>query len=145
MKALLKAVDAATRPVHAVVTTEQQIFERGQSLPDAKSTLAPGCRPGRPPSPITRPCCSAGTGCPRSRPAAASEFERFLRKPDSWPNWPRPDSAPSGDTPPHSDVTSFARAAATLSVGDDGVRAALANAVSRPGQDPAATIMLDSR
>ena len=39
MNTLLKPGDAATAPVHAVVTTEQQLFQRGQSLSDAKSTL----------------------------------------------------------------------------------------------------------
>jgi Flp pilus assembly pilin Flp len=34
MNALLKGGDAATAPVHAVVTTEQQVFARGQSQPD---------------------------------------------------------------------------------------------------------------
>ena len=39
MNTLLKPGDAATAPVHAVITTEQQLFQRGQSLPDAKGTL----------------------------------------------------------------------------------------------------------
>ena len=37
MNALLKPADAATAPVHAVVTTEQQLFARGQSQSDAGS------------------------------------------------------------------------------------------------------------
>ena len=39
MNTLLKPTDAATAPVHAVITTEQQLFQRGESLPDAKNVL----------------------------------------------------------------------------------------------------------
>lgn len=35
MKALLKHGDPAGAPVHAIVTTEQRLFQRGQSMPDA--------------------------------------------------------------------------------------------------------------
>ena len=38
MDALLNATDPAAAPVHAVVTTEQQLFQRAASLPDAKNT-----------------------------------------------------------------------------------------------------------
>jgi hypothetical protein len=35
MTALLKHGDPAGAPVHAIVTTEQRLFQRGQSMPDA--------------------------------------------------------------------------------------------------------------
>ena len=37
MDALLNSNDPAAAPVHAVVTTEQQLYQRGTSLPDAKN------------------------------------------------------------------------------------------------------------
>lgn len=35
MNPLLKHGDPAGAPVHAIVTTEQRLFQRGQSMPDA--------------------------------------------------------------------------------------------------------------
>ena len=46
MDALLKANDPAAAPVHAVVTTEQQLYQRGTSLPDAKNVVASWLPPG---------------------------------------------------------------------------------------------------
>lgn len=46
MDTLLKPGDVATAPVHAVVTTEQQLFQRGQSLSDAENTLGSWLPPG---------------------------------------------------------------------------------------------------
>ena len=40
MKALLGSSDPAAAPVHAVVTTEQQLFQHAAGLPDAKTTVA---------------------------------------------------------------------------------------------------------
>ena len=39
MDALLNATDPAAAPVHAVVTTEQQLYQRGASLSDAKNVV----------------------------------------------------------------------------------------------------------
>ena len=44
---------------------------------------------------------------------------------------------------PQSDVTDFASVPSPLSVGDDGMRATLANLVSTPAKDPAVTVLLD--
>ena len=46
MDALLNANDPAAAPVHAVVTTEQQLYQRGTSLPDAKNVVASWLPPG---------------------------------------------------------------------------------------------------
>ncbi|MDT5187533.1 MAG: hypothetical protein QOI29_5691, partial [Mycobacterium sp.] len=48
-----------------------------------------------------------------------------------------------GGTPPKSDVTSFAPVSAPLSVGDNAMRATLANTLTAPVGNPAVTIMLD--
>ncbi len=46
MDALLDAADPAAAPVHAVVTTEQQLFQRGAALPDAKNVVSSWLPPG---------------------------------------------------------------------------------------------------
>ena len=46
LDALAEASDPATAPVHAVVTTEQRLFQKASSLPDAKSKLAAWLPPG---------------------------------------------------------------------------------------------------
>ncbi len=45
-KALLTDGDPAVAPVHAVVTTEQQVFQRAASLPEAKNNVASWLPPG---------------------------------------------------------------------------------------------------
>lgn len=67
MDALLNADDPAAAPVHAVVATEQQLFQRAAALPDAKNVLASWLPPG----PVAmadypRPCWPA-IGCRRNR------------------------------------------------------------------------------
>ena len=46
MDALLGATNPAASPVHAVVTTEQQLFQRAASLPDANSVVSSWLPPG---------------------------------------------------------------------------------------------------
>jgi hypothetical protein len=87
MDALLNATDPATAGVHAVVTTEQQLFHRAASLPDAKSKVASWLPPGR-------PCCSAATGCPRNRSARPANSPVSCANPNNLRGWPRLASAP---------------------------------------------------
>ena len=82
MNALLKPGDAATAPVHAVITTEQQLFQRAQSLPDAKSTLASWLPPGPVPVADYPTVLLSGSWLSKEQTEAASEFARFLRKPE---------------------------------------------------------------
>ena len=96
MDALLQGDDPAAAPVHAVVTTEQQLYPaRRGAVGCQEHARRPGCRPGRPRWPTFRRCCCPATGLPQEQVSAASEFDRFMRKPDSWPSWPRPASAPT--------------------------------------------------
>ena len=44
--AMLNAADPSTAPVHAVVTTEQRLFQRAAEMPDAGSALASWLPPG---------------------------------------------------------------------------------------------------
>ena len=60
--------------------------------------------------------------------SAASEFALFMRKPEQLAELAKAGFRAEGGTPPKSDVTSFAPLSAPLSVGDNAMRATLANA-----------------
>jgi hypothetical protein len=143
MNALLKPADAATAPVHAVVTTEQQLFARGQSQSDAGSTLSSWLPPGAAAVADYPTVLLSGSWLSQEQVTAASEFARFMRKPDQLAELAKAGFRAEGTKPPKSDVTAFPALPSTLSVGDDGTRAALANTVSAPASAPAATIMLE--
>ena len=143
MNALLKPGDAATAPVHAVVTTEQQVFARGQSQADARSTLTAWLPPGAAAVADYPTVLLSGSWLSQEQVTAASEFARFMHKPDQLAELAKAGFRAEGTKTPKSDVTSFPALPSTLSVGDDATRAALANAVSAPASAPAATIMLE--
>ncbi|BBY08763.1 hypothetical protein MNVI_40810 [Mycobacterium noviomagense] len=142
MNALLKPGDPAAAPVHAVVTTEQQVFQRGQSN-DAASTL----RSWLPPGPVAvadyPTVLLSGSWLSQEQVSAASEFAHFMHKPDQLDELAKAGFRVQGVNPPKSDVTNFAPLSATLSVGDESMRATLASALTTPASGPAAIIMLD--
>ncbi|WP_165849682.1 substrate-binding domain-containing protein [Mycobacterium uberis] len=143
MSALLKPGDVATAPVHAVITTEQQLFQHGQSLPDAKSTLGSWLPQGPAPVADYPAVLLSGSWLTHEQTAAANEFARFVQKPDQLAKLAKAGFRVNGVTPPSSPITSFAAAPSTLSVGDDGMRATLAEAMIQPSSGVATTIMLD--
>jgi hypothetical protein len=143
MNALLKPGDAATAPVHAVVTTEQQVFARGQTQPDAGGTLSAWLPPGSAAVADYPTVLLSGSWLSQEQVTAASEFARFMHKPDQLAELAKAGFRAEGTKTPKSDVTSFPALPSTLSVGDDGTRAALANTVSAPASAPAAIIMLE--
>ena len=143
MNALLRPGDAASAPVHAVATTEQQLFARGESLPDASSTLSSWLPPG-PAAVADYPTLQLrGSWLSQDQVTAASGFAQFLHKPDQLAELAKAGFRVEGVKPPSSDVTSFAALPSTLSVGDDAMRATLANTVTTPSSGPAAIIMLE--
>ncbi|BBZ69608.1 substrate-binding domain-containing protein [Mycobacterium paraseoulense] len=143
MNALLKPGDPATAPVHAVITTEQQLFQRGQSLPDAKGALASWLPQGPVPVADYPTVLLSGSWLTREQTSAASEFAHFMRKPDQLAKLAKAGFRVDGVTPPSSPVTTFPALPPTLSVGDDAMRATLAEAMAAPSSGLAATIMLD--
>ena len=143
MNTLLKPGDVATAPVHAVITTEQQLFQRGQSLSDAKSTLASWLPPGPVPVADYPTVLLSGPWLTQEQTAAASEFARFMHKPDQLAKLAKAGFRVNGVKPPSSPVTTFPALPSTLSVGDDAIRATLAEAMATPSSGLAATIMLD--
>jgi hypothetical protein len=143
MDALLNATDPAAAPVHAVVTTEQQLFQRGASLPDAKNVVASWLPPGPTPMADYPTVLLKGTWLSQEQVTAASEFSRFLRKPEQLGELAKLGFRTGAGQTPKSDVTNFAPVAAPLSVGDSSMRATLANSLTAPAGNSAITIMLD--
>jgi hypothetical protein len=143
MDALLSATDPATAPVHAVVITEQQLFQRAASMPDAKNTVASWLPPGPTAMADYPTALLSGNWLSQEQVSAASEFARFMRKPEQLAELAKAGFRTEGGTPPKSDVTSFAPVSAPLSVGDAATRATLANVLTAPVESPAVTIMLD--
>jgi hypothetical protein len=143
MDALVNATDPAAAPVHAVVTTEQQLYQRGTSLPDAKDIVTSWLPPGPTATADYPAVLLSGTWLSEEQVTAASEFARFMRKPEQLGELAKAGFRAEGGTPPQSDVTSFAPVSAPLSVGDASMRATLANALTAPTGSRAVTIMLD--
>ncbi|CAM2856867.1 hypothetical protein BST27_07130 [Mycobacterium intermedium] len=146
MNALLKPGskdDAAAGPVHAVITTEQQIFKRGQSVPDAKTKLASWLPPGPVALADYPTVLLSGPWLSQEQATAASAFSRYLRKPDQLANLAKAGFRVGGVKPPSSPVVNFPDLPNTLSVGDDETRATLADTMATPSKGVAATIMLD--
>jgi hypothetical protein len=143
MDALLGATDPAAAPVHAVVTTEQQLFQRAASLSDAKNVVASWLPPGPTAMADYPTVLLSGDWLSQEQVSAASEFARFMRKPEQLAELAKAGFRTEGGTPPQSDVTSFAPVSAPLSVGDNAMRATLANVLTAPVDNPAVTIMLD--
>jgi hypothetical protein len=141
--AMLKAPDPASAPVHAVVTTEQQLFQRAAGLSDAKSNLAGWLPPGPTAMADYPTVLLTGDWLSQEQVTAASEFARFMRKPEQLSELAKAGFRAEGTSAPSSDVTQFAPVSAPLSVGDNPMRVTLANAMSAPSTSPAVTIMLD--
>ncbi len=144
MKALLESPDPAAAPVHAVVTTEQQLFARAAAMPDAKNALASWLPPGPTPMADYPTVLLSGDWLSAEQVSGASEFARFMRKPEQLSELAHAGfRTDGGGPPPASDVTSFAPVSAPLSIGDASMRATLANALTAPAQTPVVTIVLD--
>ena len=143
MDALLGASDPATAPVHAVATTEQQLYHRVASLPDAKNTAASWLPPGPTAMADYPTVLLTGDWLSQEQVTAASEFARFMREPEQVTELAKAGFRTDGGTPPQSDVTSFAALSAPLTVGDNAMRVTLANALAAPAKSSTATIMLD--
>ncbi|CAJ1503065.1 substrate-binding domain-containing protein [[Mycobacterium] burgundiense] len=145
MTALLGSNDPAAAPVHAVVTTEQRLIARATDLADAKDVLTSWVPPGPVAVADFPAVLLAGDWLGEEQAAAASEFERFMRRPEQLTELSNAGFRVDGGDPPTSAVTTAAPIEQTLSVGDDSARLELAEALSSPaaGAGPAVSIMLD--
>lgn len=145
LDALLSGGSPAASTVHAVATTEQQIFQRAASTDGAKAKLAAWLPPG-PTAVADFPAVQlSGDWLTKEQVTAASEFDRYLRKPESLAKLAnegfRVDA--DGAKPPSSDVVEFGALSKPLNIGDDATRVTLADAVSTPMQSQTVTILLD--
>jgi Bacterial extracellular solute-binding protein len=143
MGALLDNGDPAVAPVHAVVLTEQELFTRAAGLPNATDAVAGWLPPGPAAVADFPAVLLAGDWVDEAQTSAASEFERFLHEPDQLAKFAEVGFRVDGASPPSGPVTEFAPLPATLVVGDDGARMALANALSVPAGAQSTVIMLD--
>jgi hypothetical protein len=143
MDALLQGGDPATSPVHAVVTTEQQLYQRSTKLSNAKNVLASWQPPGPTALADYPTALLSGDWLSEEQVTAASEFARFLRKPEQLSDLAKAGFRAEGGGTPKSDVTNFAPLSEPVKVGDDALRATLAGALTAPAGGPAVTIMLD--
>ncbi len=143
MDALLAGGDPAASPVHAVAITEQQLYQRSAKVSDAKNVVSSWLPPG-PAAVADYPMASlSGDWLSEEQVTAASEFKKFLQKPDQQAELAKAGFRAGSAALPKSDVTSFSPLSNTLSVGDDTARVTLADAVTAPASGEAVTIMLD--
>ena len=138
MDALLNATDPAAAPVHAVVTTEQQLYQRGASLADAKDKLVASWLPPGPTAIADYPTVLLGghwlsqeqvSRRQRVRPVPAQAGSARRARQAGF-------RADGGETAARVTSSSFAPLSAPLSVGDTAMRATLANALTAPARQP---------
>ncbi len=143
MNVLLRTTDPAGAPVHAVVSTEQQLFNRGRSLSGAADTVGSWLPPG-PVAVADYPAVLlSGSWLSQEQKSAASEFARFAQKADQLAELAKAGFRVDGVSPPHSDVTGFETLPTSRSVGDDALRVSLADLLTAPAGSSAVTIMLN--
>lgn len=143
LDALVDAADPAAAPVHAVVTTEQRVFARAATITDAGDKLAAWIPPGPTATADFPTVLLAGDWLSQEQVAAASEFARFMRKPEQLAELATAGFRVEGTEPPASDVIDFAPVSAPLQVGDDALRTTIAQTLTAPAESPTVTVMLD--
>lgn len=143
LDALVEATDPAAAPVHAVATTEQRVFQRAASLTDAEDKLAAWIPPGPTATADFPTVLLSGDWLSQEQVTAASEFARFMRKPEQLADLANAGFRVEGHSPPASDVVDFAPVSAPLQVGDEALRTTIAETLTSPAQSPTVTVMLD--
>lgn len=143
LNALLNIGAVAAAPVHAVITTEQRLFQRGQSMSDAKGKLSFWLPPGPVAVADYPTVLLSGSWLSQEQTTAASVFAHFMHKPEQLAKLAKAGFRVNGVQPPSSPVTSFPALAGQLSVGDDDMRVTLANTMATSSAGVATTIMLD--
>jgi hypothetical protein len=126
-----------------VETTEQQLIHRTAALPDANHVVASWLPPGPVAVADFPSVLLTGDWLAEEQLSAASEFERFMRKPDQLAELSKAGFRTDDNAPPASAGSTGTALAQILSIGDDNVRVKLANALTAPVNGSAASIMLD--
>jgi hypothetical protein len=140
--ALVAPGDLAAAPVHGVVMTEQQLFARAAGLENARDKVAEWV-PSGPAALADYPTVLlSGPWLSEEHVAAASEFARFMRKPEQLAELAKAGFRVPDTDRPSSDVVDFRTVGASLAVGDGDMRTALAAAVA-PAVEATTTVMLN--
>ena len=140
--ALVAPGDPAAAPVHAMVMTEQQLFTKVSALADSKNTVAEWIPSGPVALADFPTVLLSGDWLSEEQQSAASEFARFMAKPEQLDVLAKAGFRAEGTTPPANDVVGFPALAAPLPVADDTTRAAIAAAVT-PAAATTTTVILD--
>lgn len=140
--ALVDAENPAAAPVHAVVTTEQRVFARASSS-DVDGKLTSWLPPGPTATADFPTVLLSGDWLAQEQITAASEFARFMRKPEQLGELANAGFRVEGVAPPASDAVDFAPVSAPLNVGDDALRTTIAETLTAPAESSTVTIMLD--
>jgi hypothetical protein len=143
LDALINAADPAGAPVHAVVTTEQKLFERAAGLADAGTKLSAWTPTGPAVVADFPAVLLGGDWLSKEQISAASEFDRFMRKPEQLAELAKAGFRAEGAESPSSPVTDFPALSEPLSIGDPEARATLAARMTAPAQGGTVTVMLD--
>lgn len=132
-KALTGGGDPAAAPVHAMAITEQQLYKRTAGMDDAKNAVA-AWSPSGPVALADYPAVLlSGSWLAGEQVTAASEFARYIHKPDQLAELARAGFRSEGNSPEGTDVLDFAPIGAPLPAADDMVRATVASAVAPAG------------
>lgn len=131
--ALTAAGDPATAAVHAVAITEQQLFQRTSPLPEDRGAVAAWIADG--PSVVADypTALLSGPWLSEEQVTGASQFARFMRKPDQLDELLKAGFRVDGKTREGNDSVGFAALSAPMALDDDAQRAAIAAAVTPAG------------
>lgn len=131
--ALTAPGDPAAAPVHAVAITEQQLFQRTSPLPADRGAVAAWIADGPAVLADYPTALLSGPWLSEEQVTGASEFARFMRKPDQLDELLKAGFRVDGKTREGNDSVGFAPLSAPLEAGDDAQRAAIAAAVTPAG------------
>jgi hypothetical protein len=140
--ALMAPGDPAAAPAHAVAITEQQLFSRTSGMQDAANSVAEWVPGGGSAVADYPTVLLSGPWLSEEQVAAASEFARFMRKPEQLGELAKAGFRVPDMAAPSSDVVTFAALAPPLPTGDDTTRTALAAPVA-PATEATTTVMLN--
>jgi hypothetical protein len=140
--ALVAPGDLAAAPVHGVVLTEQQLFARAAGLENARDKVAEWVPSGPAANADYPTVLLSGAWLGEEQVAAASEFARFMRKPEQLAELAKAGFRVPDTDRPASDVVGFPALGAPLPLGDGLMRTALAAAVA-PATEATTTVMLN--
>ncbi|MGV1086393.1 MAG: hypothetical protein ACOYBX_00275 [Mycobacterium sp.] len=131
--ALTAPGDPAAAPVHAVAITEQQLFQRTSPMPEDKGAVAAWIADGPAALADYPTVLLSGRWLSEEQVTGASEFARFMRKPDQLDALLKSGFRVDGKTREGNDTVGFAPVSAPLPAGDEAQRAAIAGAVTPAG------------